>query len=345
MLKRIAKPNLITFLFVISSILSCEHMVDVEKTNSKFGIYFLKDSTIKIDDIIDVYIDKLNLKEEPWISEKDIEFYDWSSHYIYFRTNKTNFFPNIELYYQYSENLASKPFVIASGKQKCYLGYFSAIQSKTIPLAYIDEMAVGYYPSDILPIQWSFIFTEDLRNNETIKNTLKESGIYRRGINILLDSLWINNKDTTTITYNLKFKNHDIENLYVFDPLKCGEKVYSYFNIAPSIKSLSTGKIYNAKLQTKVDYTDTPIWNSNWYTLISSGEEIVRKIKLKGYEFLDVGDYLIEIPFSTPVRIDRNNRIIEDGKYWLGTTKTSANQFTINSVELNHKQLIKFIRR
>ncbi len=60
--------------------------------DSTFGIYLLKDRTLSIGQIQNKNIDELELESKPWLASTDIDFYDYSSHCIYLKKDKSEFF-------------------------------------------------------------------------------------------------------------------------------------------------------------------------------------------------------------------------------------------------------------
>lgn len=54
-----------------------------------FAIYFLQDDDLKMKDVYNKNMNVLKLSPAPWLSDKDIRFYDWSSHCIYLKREKT----------------------------------------------------------------------------------------------------------------------------------------------------------------------------------------------------------------------------------------------------------------
>ena len=76
--------KLLFILLIIGLILFCSK--DKHPTgpvvSSKFEIFFLKDSTLRIDQVRDPYFSELTIETEPWLSSEDIDFYDFSVHCI-----------------------------------------------------------------------------------------------------------------------------------------------------------------------------------------------------------------------------------------------------------------------
>lgn len=117
------KFNVLPVLAVL--IFSCSKNSDPvspDKNNSFFGIYFLKDTTLTERDIEHVEIKDLVLNDDAWLTEEDIGFYDFSTHCIYLKRDKSCFFYNyVGNFFVFSPSFVSKTFVIVAGTERCYV--------------------------------------------------------------------------------------------------------------------------------------------------------------------------------------------------------------------------------
>jgi hypothetical protein len=101
-----------------------------------------------------MYISTLVLKKEAWLTNDDIQFYDYSSHCIYLKGEKSQFFENdTGKFFIFNPVLINKPFVVVANGERCYVG---SLHSGLLSLApagpYMDELDVGYYPKDVMHI-------------------------------------------------------------------------------------------------------------------------------------------------------------------------------------------------
>ena len=85
-------------LLIIGLILFCSKDKHLTRpvVSSKFEIFFLKDSTLRISHVRSLYFSELILATEPWLSSEDIDFYDFSVHCIYLKTDKSYFFNDFD---------------------------------------------------------------------------------------------------------------------------------------------------------------------------------------------------------------------------------------------------------
>ncbi len=59
-------------------------------------------------------------------------------------------------------------------------------------------------------------------------------------------------------------------------------------------------------------------WKAEWFTKIGSGYAIERTVTLKGYPHIPAATYNCTFTFSNPNMISKTDRILPDGRYWLG---------------------------
>lgn len=317
-----AQPQIFSRVFgniIIQSDTTLNFVVE-EEDPPAFTIFFLRDSTLKIDEILNMDLSSLKLDSIPWITSEDIEFYDWSSHFIYLKEDKKNFLPDTGSLLHSSWN--DKPWIVFANNEPCYAGCFrSSLSSKPRISPYISELEIGsFYPNDIITFQHSLL-PDDVRNNESVKQALIEDGVYHAGIQVTFDSsnfpIKIIDNDISTVEYTIIIKNNDQEDLYIFDPDKVESKYFHYYNNGPYIGN------YGSSFKT----TKSPdAWDSTWYSLIKSEESLKRTISMTGYSPIQSGVYTVVFEYSCP-NISKSVRETSQGRYWIG--QTSANSIEV----------------
>ena len=236
-----------------------------------FGIYFLADTTLKMKDVIEneinMNLEGIELQSEPWISEKDIDFYDWSSHCIYLKKDKTYFIPgwiNGERFNVFPAEWADRPFMVVANGKSCYLGYLSrVVLSMDMWIAPMvgDVGLNSMYPQDVLFIDWRWLYHDYPQNNPNVKNALIEAGLYHGGISVTFDTTDINtlcmieNTDTSTISYKFTITNNDKDDLYIIDPEKTGSDLFHWFNNGLTFQNIETKKIYEPRWRKVLSYS------------------------------------------------------------------------------------------
>jgi hypothetical protein len=324
--------------------------------NDGFAIYFLQNSDLKMKDVYDKDLSELRLSRTPWLSDTDMLFYDWSSHCIYLKKDKTDLIPGWEegeKFNVFPEEWADKPFVVTASGQKCYLGYFSRAQLSTkywIAPMVEDIGANSMYPSDVVWIDWIWLYHDTPQNNQTVKNALIYAGLYHGGINIHFDTtdaiLNIENADTSTVTYKFTITNNAEDDLYVIDPDKTGSGLFHRFTNGPVFKNLEGGKLYESRWKKTVKPPSPEYWSPDWFTELKSGQPIQRIVVLKGYPFFPPGEYIFEFKYSGPPFIEKETRELPDGRYWLGPTRSNflVMVWEAESVSVHRKEVAKKIK-
>lgn len=298
---------------------------------TKFGIYFLKDTTLKIKNLYMKDLSSFELQSNAWISDKDIEFYDWSSHLIYLKKDKSSFFPFITGSLSMSNDYAHRPFVFASKDKRFLAGYFLPVSSFEMwPFADMLDSDVGYYPNDIVHLEWPYFPASDKRENEELKTYLKSINLLHEGIKVTMDSLFVvSNSDTATIRYAFTLKNMDSDNLYVLDPDKMGTELYHYFTNGIIFYNINYKKKYESLYKKTTAPTPYDSYESRWFTKLESGKTISRSLILKGYPHLPKGTYYLQVIFPGLINISKQNRTLSDGRYWIGRTSSETMEFDI----------------
>ncbi|MFA4922243.1 MAG: T9SS type A sorting domain-containing protein [Candidatus Neomarinimicrobiota bacterium] len=300
--------------------------LSTNNNESQLGIYLLKDTLLTETDISQIDIDSLELNTEPWLSDNDIDFYDFSGHCIYLKTDKSHFFENYspETVYMSNPLLMRKPFVFVTANERCYIGAFHSIALSSMPIGpYIDELDIGSFPPDVIHISRSWI-GEDVRSHPEIKEALISLNLYHAGIEIELTSVHVvDNSDTSTIEYSYVIKNNDQDDLYVIDPLKMGSELFHFYTNGPNLWN-DEKQIYLYS-QYKKSTAPSPYysWDMEWFTRIESNQRIERTVRLKGYPHIPVDDYVAYFYFANPKLIYKEDRYLSDGRLWLGDVESS----------------------
>ena len=312
--------KILTFLICLVAVTSCTR----DKTplgasaSASFGFYFLQDESVTLYNVRDENVD-LTPASTPWLSEKDIDFYDFSSHCIYLKKPKSDLFPGYKNAFELFNAMRTKPFWVMAGENRCYLGAFhSGVSSLAAFLPYFDELAFDYFAQDVLPIRRSWE-ENDTRQNETVKSALKRAGLYHAGLSVqLMDIQMLENADIATIMYDIRITNNDVNDLLVLDPDKMGVDLYHYFTIGPvlahSIKQLN----YQAHHRNVSPPSESEDWETAWFSAIKSGQSRSWSITLKGYDKIESGIYDCTFRFANPPRIERKDRYVGQARYWLG---------------------------
>lgn len=324
--------NIIVLLILIS-LLGCkeDQITQPDQKKSTFEIYFLKDTTLTIGKIKNSNIfpfitnlQELELADKPWITQDDIEFYEWSTHNIYLKKDKSIFFPGaLEFAYRFPNSWTDRPWIVVANKIPCYAGFIGTEQSTLkYPFPEINALCVGFFPKDILTSLLNLrTTTTDIRNNNLVKETLKQCGIYREGIEVSIDTSGSPVKvfADTTVEYTFKFKNNDTGNLYLFDPDKVKRDVFPFYGGTMNFKNIINKYYWTEYKNVKTPNGWPNEFDPSWYTLLQSGESVKRTIRMKVYpSLLPFGTYLLSAQYGTPVHaLEKNIRETSQGRYFI----------------------------
>jgi len=292
---------------------------------SDFAIYFLKDPSIRARQIINRDLTRIELETKPWLSSKDIDFYDFSTHCIYLKTDKSHFFENFKVPYQFPPSWVEKPFVVVAGGERCYIGFFhSGLLSTASVVPYIDELDIGSYPEDVMHISRAWGNSQDTRKDERVRNALIEANLYHAGLNLRLNSVVVlENADTSTVQYKFTITNDDQDNLYIIDPDLMGSERFHYFTNGVVLWNETTQNLLESQYKTTTSPSPLKL---EWFTKIESNQSIQRTVTLKGYPKIPKGSYACDFTFANPP-VQRNQRLLTDGRIWIG--KISSNRINM----------------
>jgi len=291
-----------------------------------FGIYFLKDSSITEYQANQVAIDQLGLKDAPWLREEGIEFYDFSSHCIYLKGQKADYFEHHSKFYMFEAGSRSRPFVVVANHQRCYVGAFhSGLLSSAPSGPYMDEMDVGYYPVDVMHISKAWTSEVDVRKDSRIQDALNILGLYHGGISVHLDAVTIiENSDTSTVEYGFRVTNEDRDRLVVIDPDKMGTELFHYYTNGVVLHG--NGVIVQSTYKKVTSPTVT--CDPRWLTELQPNESISRTVTLRGYSKIAPGIYTCSFTFADPVEVEKGNRYVSGGRVWLGKVESNGVEVT-----------------
>jgi hypothetical protein len=257
-------------------------LVQQQTAAGSLEIFFLNDSSITGTPATQMDINQLIVRANPWITNNDIQFYDFSTHCIYLKGNKSQFFENYNgKFFMFNPLLIDKPFVVIASGERCYVGSLHSGLLSTFPRSpYMDELDVGYYPNDVMHISKSWIGSNDIRNDSRIKAVLISLGLYHGGISVNLKSInIIENADTSTVEYVFAITNNDQDNLFVLDPDKMGTERFHYFT--NGIVFNGDGGKYQSSYKQVIAPDPYDSWDISWFTQLPVNATIERTVRLR----------------------------------------------------------------
>lgn len=284
-----------------------------------FALFSLANDTLRTYEAMQQGITELKLESEPWFSADDIEFYDFSSHCIYLKTDKRDFFDC------YDEGrfdpFMDKPFVVVASGIRCYIGSIQNSSGLLIPFPpgpFMDEMDVWFYPRDVLHISRARFTEEDIRSKDHIREALSVLHLYHCGLDLRLDAVSvIENADTSTVQYTYTISNHDHDNLLVLDPYLMGSARFHLSMSGVVFWCKDTSTLWS-EYREPIQLDPFENWEAEWFTTIRAGESLQRTVQLRGYPRIPAGSYDCSFKFSNPIKIEKEDRYSFSARYWLG---------------------------
>lgn len=300
------------------------------ETESDFAIFFLADDTLTSSEAAQQDIEALELESEPWLSETDIRFYDFSSHCIYLKTSKRDFFD----YYDIGRfgPFMEEPFVVVTGGIRCYIGSIQNSSGLILPFPpgpYMDELDVWYFPEDVMHISRAWRAEVDLRSMVPIHDALTTLGLLHGGLHLSLDAVSvIENTDTATVQYTYTITNQDQDDLWILDPDRIGNGLFRFFSGGPHFRGASD--YYFAVYMDVIMPDSFNSWQPEWFTRIGAGQSLQRTVQQRGYPSIPTGSYDCFLVFHNPTKIAREDRVVSGARYWLGDIRSAELVVQVN---------------
>lgn len=297
-------------------------------TDATFAIYLLDDTTMTTFQAIEYELSELQLQGAPWLSIDDIDFYDFSTHCIYLKENFSSLFSSDTI--NVWRNVFGTPFVVVADGERCYLGSFYSLLSSWLPIGpRIEDIDCWQYPIDVIHINRAVGFNAadasafyDVRNDIRIRNSLLSQNKLNAGLQIELDNVEvINQPDTSTVVYTFTITNKDVDDLYVPDPELMVNNLFHFYTNGVTFDN---GHHYYSEYKSVTSPDPFYSWNIEWFTKIQSGHSIQRTVTLKGYPNIPVGSYYCWFKYSGPKKIERDNRMLSNGRLWLGEIESNV---------------------
>jgi len=166
-----------------------------------------------------------------------------------------------------------------------------------------------------------------VRTDARIKEALIAGEVYHAGIDVdLINVEIIDNADTSTVRYSFIIKNNDTDALYVADPNLMGTNLFHYYTNGVEFRD-SDNHYYYSRYKTTSSPEPHDSWEPDWFVKIESGASISRIVVLKRYPHFPSDTYNCYFKYGGPSGIELDDRIISDGRYWIGSTETEAITF------------------
>ncbi len=292
-----------TFFYPLFILLFTSCLGDVENfrsnSQSDINIFLVKEGQLSINDF-DADLNSLKLESTPWVKATEIDFYDWSSHTFFLKTEKEK------------AKYSGRHFVVVSGDERLFIGVFFPMYMSSFPqMPSISPEDAIFYPKDVIHFgQLGHRFTGNLEEQNEFKKALISSDLLREGIKVELTR--VKKKNQTTIEYTFQVTNIDIENIYLFDPDKMGASRFHYVTNGTWLSKDNTYYFPN-----QVNHTAFDKVQDSWYYKLKPGEKMIRNVELSNFPSIPSGK--VKCSFSFPgSNMKSGDWKKSDGRIWIG---------------------------
>jgi len=240
-------------------------------------------------------------------SFSDFEFYDSSSHILYFKDS-------------HPELTDQSVFSFYVDTTFIYKGSFLPGYSSLIPSDPYVYKWPSFYPDFVIRLEFACPGT-DPRNDYRLMLAFKNHNLLHSGLNGEI-------KEVKRIGSQLKFSfeitNKDRTDLLILDPEKMGPNLFHYFTNGPVLYNMSQKKIYEYKIESEAPSPFNK-WDPDWLTVLKSGESQT----ITFYYPIDVqypsGYYRISFLFpGLFYQISQDQLYQSDKRIWLGNLTLTA---------------------
>ncbi len=250
--------------------------------------------------------------DEVVLNHNDIEYYDYSTHLIYLKDNKS-FADDIEGIGSFK--------VFANGDEiysgQTQPGYYSFLPFGSV----VINTHPSFYADYLIPISFLSIIdtlgnvTPDPREDERIVNALKKYNQFHAGLSCEIKSIQYSSSNNVKV--ELLLKNNDSFNYYYLNPDKMGNGLFHYFTNGLFIGNLENQYEYSHKEQ-HIQPESWKSWKKEWISIIHGNETKIITIVYNNFEQVPNGQYNASFMFPGLSWVDKNDVAQNDGQIWLG---------------------------
>ncbi len=250
--------------------------------------------------------------EEVVLSHYDIEYYDYSTHLIYMKDNKS-FADDIE---------SIGKFKVFANREEIYNGQTLPRYSSflpTGPVIHTHPSSLGGY---IIPISFIQIidtlgnFLPDSREDDRIIEALKKYNQFHAGLSCEIES--VQYLSSNNVIVELTLKNNDSFNYYYLDPDKMGINLFHYFTNGLFIRDLTNHEAYTHKTEA-IRPEPWNSWKNDWLSIIESNQSKTIILNYNNFEEVVPGKY--KATFTYPglsFQVEKKDVLQGNGQIWLG---------------------------
>ena len=260
--------------------------------------------------------------EKVILNHNDIEYYDYSTHLIYIKENKS-FIDDIE---------SIGDFTVYADRIQIYKGQTVPGYSSFLPSGPIIPIHPSLYGDYIIPIGMIQRidslgnFLPDPREDKRVVAALKKYNQFRAGLSCEIKS--VQYLGSNNVKVDLILKNNGSLNYYYLDPNKMGINLFHFFTNGLFIKDFKNHKNYTHTI-TAVPPVPWTSWEKDWLSIINRNESKMITITYDSFEAVAPGQY--KATFEYPglcYQVEKKDLLQDNGQIWLGSL-TMIKEITI----------------
>ncbi len=247
---------------------------------------------------------KIKFNDGKTITEKDVLFYDRSTHLIYLKKDM-----------QLNQNITS--FNVSVAGDTVYSGIIHPCSLSSMPQSPYFIEDCFQYGNDILEIGYCGE-SDDLRNGQRIIDAFENSNLLRNGISCKIDKIEIQSfENYSHVICTITIQNNDNINYYILDPKKMGDLDFNYFTGGLTLQNMDTKLTY--PLRWSVQSGTWSNVNLDDLSILEKGSKVTYTFQSSDYDKMGTGKYSAMFRFCgtkhcTP-DINQNQK---NGRVWVG---------------------------
>ncbi|GAB2785810.1 hypothetical protein GCM10027275_32750 [Rhabdobacter roseus] len=251
------------------------------------------------------------------ITTSDVEFYDFSSHLVYLKNDRTVL-----------KEADQGQFAVYARGREIYAGTILSGYSSYLPKGPVIYTKPTFYNEYLLSIDFinpnDFIGpnvpgTSDPRSDPRIMDALRQAGQYRQGLACEVVSVQV--AGSGKVTLELRLTNRDEEDLYHLDPDKMGTALFHYFTNGLSFRGTHQ-KPYTHHLAVEKPEPWNG-WKREWLSVLKSKESRLITLTYDAFDAVPAGKYNADFTFPG-LTYQVAKKDVWQGKssrIWLGKTR------------------------
>ena len=266
----------------------------------------------------------LALRAKPWIAARDIERYDWSTHYVYLKRPVALPVPAGKKHVL----LGGTPFVVVADGRRCYLGALWTMVSSFAPDGCVPMVNTYAGPLARFAISLHAALRPgqspaDVRSDPRVMKALRSRGQYHAGLAVSLDKVRVQRQgETSVLIYTYTLRNMDEDALYVMDPERIHPAFFHDFQNGVSGRDVDDGAVFRWPNPRKGDPQPTP-WGKldmAWFSRLQKGQKMTRTVSMDAMPRIFPGKYECHFTFGSGGYFNVKTKQLQrpDGRLWLG---------------------------